>query len=53
MASGDAHQDDPAAWPDRPALVPLAKRWQCCHCGGGGLDSAGLTCQHCDGLGHT
>ncbi|WP_328708695.1 hypothetical protein [Microbispora hainanensis] len=27
------------------------RRWQCCHCGGGGLDSYGETCRHCDGLG--
>ncbi|MFG1827165.1 hypothetical protein ACGFIJ_32195 [Microbispora bryophytorum] len=32
--------------------VPITpRRWQCCHCGGGGLDSHGETCRHCDGLG--
>jgi hypothetical protein len=28
------------------------KRYQCCHCGGTGLDSYGETCGHCEGLGH-
>jgi hypothetical protein len=33
-------------------LPPLpVKGWQCCHCGGGGLDSYGETCEHCEGLG--
>ncbi|MCG5215451.1 hypothetical protein [Streptosporangium sp. KLBMP 9127] len=27
------------------------KRWQCCHCGGTGVDSYGDTCPHCHGLG--
>jgi hypothetical protein len=44
---------DPAACPVRPALVPVVERWACQHCGGGGLDSSGVTCQHCDGLGHS
>ncbi|GII56308.1 hypothetical protein Pth03_46970 [Planotetraspora thailandica] len=34
---------------ETPPAVPL--RWQCCHCGGGGLDSYGETCRHCNGLG--
>jgi hypothetical protein len=33
-------------------LPPLPiKGWQCCHCGGGGLDSYGDPCEHCEGLG--
>ncbi|GIH91262.1 hypothetical protein ACFFMN_09700 [Planobispora siamensis] len=40
------HQDD------RAPLVDLApKRWQCCHCGGTGVDSYSETCLHCEGLG--
>ncbi|MEV0971713.1 hypothetical protein [Microtetraspora glauca] len=35
--------------PETTEITPL--RWQCCHCGGGGLDSYGDTCRHCDGLG--
>jgi hypothetical protein len=27
------------------------KRYQCCHCGGTGIDSYGDTCGHCEGLG--
>jgi hypothetical protein len=53
MATDHVHEDDPAPWPDRPALVPLVQRWQCFHCGGGGLDSSGKTCPYCDGHGHT
>lgn len=37
---------------DRPALVPPVRLWQCCHCGGTGIDSHGDTCLHCDGAGH-
>jgi hypothetical protein len=37
---------------DRAPLVPPVQRWQCCHCGGGGLTSDGDTCPHCDGSGH-
>lgn len=33
-----------------PALI-APQKWRCCHCGGGGLDSYGDTCRHCDGLG--
>jgi hypothetical protein len=36
---------------DRPAVVPPVESWQCCHCGGGGLDSIGQTCEYCEGLG--
>ncbi|GAA1264695.1 hypothetical protein Psi02_63870 [Planotetraspora silvatica] len=34
----------------QPADV-IPKRWQCCHCGGTGVDSYSDTCQHCEGLG--
>ncbi len=30
-------------------LVP--RRWQCCDCGGTGLDGYGQTCELCEGLG--
>lgn len=30
--------------------IPVT-RWQCCHCGGAGVDSYGETCRHCEGLG--
>lgn len=45
---------DPTADPDPGVLVELvaAVRWVCCHCGGGGIDSYGETCRHCDGFGH-
>ncbi|GAA2456994.1 hypothetical protein GCM10010191_90740 [Actinomadura vinacea] len=33
-------------------LVPPVEWWQCCNCGGTGLDSHGDTCPHCSGLGH-
>jgi hypothetical protein len=36
---------------ERPAHVPPIETYQCCHCGGGGLDSYGQTCEHCEGLG--
>ena len=35
----------------RPAYVPPVETYQCCHCGGTGLDSHGETCEHCEGLG--
>ncbi|WP_160330454.1 hypothetical protein [Sphaerimonospora mesophila] len=37
--------------PSPTAMEITPKRWQCCHCGGGGLDSHGDTCRHCEGLG--
>ncbi|GAA2614370.1 hypothetical protein SMC26_24195 [Actinomadura fulvescens] len=33
-------------------LVPPVEWWQCCNCGGGGLDSYGDTCPHCNGYGN-
>ncbi|MEV4531588.1 hypothetical protein [Streptosporangium sp. NPDC049304] len=33
-----------------PALI-APKRWRCCDCGATGLDSHGITCESCDGLG--
>ncbi|WP_185949796.1 MULTISPECIES: hypothetical protein [unclassified Microbispora] len=42
--------DTEQAPPATPAPI-TPQRWQCCHCGGGGLDSYGETCRHCDGLG--
>ena len=36
---------------DRPAYIPPIKHYQCCTCGGTGLDSYGETCEHCEGLG--
>jgi hypothetical protein len=33
------------------AIGTVLQRWQCCHCGGTGLDSYGDTCPHCEGLG--
>ncbi|MFF5261800.1 hypothetical protein ACFY4C_22915 [Actinomadura viridis] len=35
-----------------PRPAPLAEWWQCCNCGGTGLDSYGDTCPHCQGHGH-
>jgi hypothetical protein len=37
---------------DWQPVVPLVERYQCCHCGGGGLDPCGETCPHCEGFGH-
>ncbi|MEV0971389.1 hypothetical protein [Microtetraspora glauca] len=40
--------------PDQEDARPVdltPKRWQCCHCGGTGVDSHGETCPHCEGLG--
>nr|BFE32403.1 hypothetical protein GCM10010200_046540 [Actinomadura rugatobispora] len=34
------------------AAVSLGEWWQCCNCGGTGLDSGGDACPHCEGLGH-
>jgi hypothetical protein len=36
---------------DRPVPVPPVETYQCCHCGGAGLDSADDICPHCEGLG--
>jgi hypothetical protein len=38
---------------DRQEKLPLIapQKWRCSHSGGGGLDSDGDTCRHCDGLG--
>jgi hypothetical protein len=36
---------------DRPPYVPPVETYQCCHCGGTGLDSHGEICGHCEGLG--
>jgi hypothetical protein len=36
---------------DTPAPMPPVQRYQCCHCGGTGLDSLGDVCAHCEGLG--
>lgn len=33
-------------------LVPPVQWWQCCNCGGTGLDWSGESCPHCQGLGH-
>jgi len=33
-------------------LVPPVEWWQCCNCGGTGLDAYGDTCPHCAGFGH-
>ncbi|WP_285620189.1 hypothetical protein [Actinoallomurus iriomotensis] len=35
----------------RPADIPPTEHFQCCTCGGTGLDSYGETCEHCEGLG--
>jgi hypothetical protein len=53
MDPSDNDHTHPAARDIRPALVPVVERWRCWNCGGGGLDSTGATCPHCDGLGHT
>ncbi|MEU0521254.1 hypothetical protein [Streptosporangium sp. NPDC006007] len=37
--------------PDTPLVDLAPQRWQCCHCGGTGLDGHGQTCPHCEGLG--
>jgi hypothetical protein len=35
-----------------PPLPPLpVKGWQCCHCGGTGLEFYGDPCPHCEGTG--
>src|SRR5262245_24975035 len=34
-----------------PAVMPPVKGWQCCHCGGTGLEWAGDPCEHCEGIG--
>lgn len=36
---------------ERAVPVPIVRRYQCCHCGGTGLDSVGDVCPHCEGLG--
>jgi hypothetical protein len=36
---------------DTPILTPPVQHYQCCHCGGTGLDSIGDVCPHCEGLG--
>ncbi|MFF0312909.1 MULTISPECIES: hypothetical protein [Streptosporangium] len=42
--------DDPnAPTAELPGIAP--RRWQCCHCGGTGVDGYGETCEHCEGLG--
>ncbi|GAA3424617.1 hypothetical protein GCM10018953_18000 [Streptosporangium nondiastaticum] len=42
--------DEPATpTAELPGIAP--RRWQCCHCGGTGVDSHGETCEHCEGLG--
>lgn len=50
------HRDDPHEIgrrdEDRPPLVPPVQLYQCCHCGGTGVDSYGDTCPHCHGYGH-
>ena len=33
-------------------LASVGEWWQCCNCGGTGLDSYGDTCPHCSGLGN-
>ncbi|WP_344594373.1 hypothetical protein [Actinomadura vinacea] len=53
--SNEVTAQDPAtgsaiAFP-RP-LVPPVEWWQCCNCGGTGLDAHSDTCPHCAGLGH-
>jgi hypothetical protein len=37
--------------PEHTADSTAALGYQCCHCGGTGLDSYGDTCAHCEGLG--
>ncbi|MFB4318122.1 hypothetical protein [Actinomadura sp. 21ATH] len=53
--SGEVIAQDPATGTaitfPRP-LAPLGQWWQCCNCGGTGLDGYGDTCPHCAGLGH-
>jgi hypothetical protein len=34
-----------------PAMIPPVKGWQCCHCGGTGLEFYGDPCEHCEGTG--
>jgi hypothetical protein len=34
-----------------PAPVPPIQGWQCCHCGGTGLNFYGDPCEHCEGSG--
>lgn len=33
--------------------LDIPPRWQCCICGGTGVDSHGDTCSSCDGHGYT
>ena len=35
----------------RPLPPTPVKGWQCCHCGGTGLDFYGEVCPHCEGTG--
>ncbi|GIH91672.1 hypothetical protein ACFFMN_29530 [Planobispora siamensis] len=44
--------DEAITSPDPQPFPPIEpKRWCCCYCGGGGLDSYGEICLHCEGLG--
>ncbi|MEV5570524.1 hypothetical protein AB0L06_10755 [Spirillospora sp. NPDC052269] len=50
VTAQDAVTGQAIAFP-RP-LVPPVEWWQCCNCGGTGLDAYGDACSHCEGLGH-
>ncbi|MFD0883045.1 hypothetical protein ACFQ08_00475 [Streptosporangium algeriense] len=36
---------------DTPPVDLVPQRWQCCDCGGTGLDGNSQTCDLCEGLG--
>ncbi|MBD2896268.1 hypothetical protein amrb99_52140 [Actinomadura sp. RB99] len=50
VTAQDAATGSAIAFP-RP-LASLGEWWQCCDCGGTGLDTYGDTCPHCQGLGN-
>ncbi|MBO3748788.1 hypothetical protein J5X84_22135 [Streptosporangiaceae bacterium NEAU-GS5] len=52
VSAADPTTPTPSANTPAPDTVPIPpKRWQCCHCGGCGVDGYGETCRHCDGEG--
>ncbi|WP_141579374.1 hypothetical protein [Actinomadura sp. WMMA1423] len=50
VTAQDSATGSAVTFPRLPAS--FGQWWQCCNCGGTGLDSYGDTCPHCSGLGH-
>ena len=50
VTAQDAESGSVVTFP-RP-LAPVGEWWQCCNCGGTGLDAHGDTCPHCTGYGN-